>query len=255
KTISIGKEATYVITLQNSADVAAQDVVVGIRIPEWADVVGAHTTTGTTQPATQPGEPYQWKLSKFDGHGKEQLSLRLVPRQSRPFDLGVQYTFSPIASQAVVEVQEPKLVLDLVGPKEVAYGQTKVFRLTLSNPGTGDAENIIIKLLPLGDRKDTGASHQLGTLAAGESKVIEVELTARETGSLSIRAEAVADGGLRAEVSDSVLVRRAGLQLDVDSPKVKYAGTPATFVVKVSNPGNANAENVQLTATLPAGAK
>ena len=104
------------------------------------------------QSPTDGNEPFQWRIPRLEAHGKETLSLRLVPRKGRPFDLAVQWTFSPIASQTMVDVQEPKLVMNIAGPDEVFFGQSKLYRLTLSNPGTGKAENVAIDLWPVAIR-------------------------------------------------------------------------------------------------------
>jgi uncharacterized repeat protein (TIGR01451 family) len=154
-----------------------------------------------------------------------------------------------------VEVQEPKLMMALSGPEEILYGKSKIYKLTLSNPGNGDAENVQVNLQPIGRSTEAAAGHRLGTLRAGESKAIEVELTARQAGAITIRAQGFADGGLRAEVAQQVLVRRATLQIDVEAPRVKYAGTAGTYRIRVTNSGNALAQNVNLAALLPPEAK
>src|SRR5262249_13316876 len=115
--------------------------------------------------------------------------------------------------------------------------------------------NVVVGLLPIGGAGDSVATHRLGMLQAGESKTIDVELTARQAGPITIRAQAYADGGLRTEASEQVLVRRANLLVEVEAPKIKYAGTVGTYHVKVMNAGNATAENVQLAAMLPPEAK
>jgi uncharacterized repeat protein (TIGR01451 family) len=135
------------------------------------------------------------------------------------------------------------------------YGQSKVYKLTLSNPGNGDAENVMVSLSPIGRAGDGTASHRLGTIRAGENKTIEVELTARQAGALTIKAQAFADGGVRAEIAEQVLVRRANLKVEVVGSKVKYAGTTSTYQVRVSNTGNAPADKVQVAAMLPLEAK
>ncbi len=110
-------------------------------------------------------------------------------------------------------------------------------------------------MLPIGRGAEGAASHKIGLLKAGQNKSIEVELTARHAGALTIRAQAYADGGLRAEAAEPVLVRRANLKVDVDGPKVKYAGTSGTYRIHVTNSGDAAAENVQILAILPPQAK
>ena len=256
RTVVIGKEAVYTVTLSNGGDVAAQDLVVGVKIPDWTDVVGSQPSAGTTRPSLADGsEPFQWRIPRLEAHGKETLTLRLVPRKGRPFDLNVQWTFSPIASQTMVDVQEPKLVMNIAGPDEVLYGQSKLYRLTLSNPGTGKAENVAIDLWPVGNASAAPTRHPLGTLRAGESKVVELELTARQGGTVTIHAGASADPGLKTEATQEVLVRRAAVAVAIDGAKSRYAGTVAGYTIKVSNPGNAPAENVRVTAALPPEAK
>ena len=120
----------------------------------------------------------------------------------------------------MIEVQEPKLSLELEGPHEVFYGKKELYRLKLANKGSGNAENVVIVVTPVGAGDNVSASHKVGLLAAGEEKSLDVELTARQGGLLTIQAEARADGGLHAELAEKVLVRRAGLKLDIAGPKV-----------------------------------
>ncbi len=255
--VLIGKPATFVVKLRNAGEVPANNVVVTVNLPPFAEVAEAAPTAGTTRtpPGTERVEPFEWRITKFEPHSRETLTLKIIPRKSNPIDLAVQWTCSPEVSQTLVEVQEPKLVMGLSGPSEVHYGQTKVYKLSISNPGNGDAENVMVSLLPIGRGAEGSASHKIGVLKAGQNKSIEVELTARQAGALTIRAQAYADGGLRAEASEPVLVRRASLKLDADGPKVKYAGTGGTYHVHVTNPGDATAENVQVSAILPPQAK
>jgi uncharacterized repeat protein (TIGR01451 family) len=250
--VVIGKEAQFVVKIRN-AGAAANNVVVTVNIPNYTEVLSAQPTAGTAQ-APVPGdrrEPLEWRIPRLEARSNETLNLKLVPRKSTPLDLAVQWTFTPEASQTLVEVQEPKLAMTISGPDEVLFGQSKIYKLTVSNPGNGDTENVVVGLSPVGHSSDSGANHRLGTLRAGESKMIDVELTARQAGVLTIKAQAFADDGLRAEAAEQVLVRRANLRVEVEAPKIKYAGTVGTYHAKVVNAGNATAENVQLAAMLP----
>ena len=256
RSINVGKESAYTVTIVNAGTSAVQDMMVSIKIPAWTDLVDTKATNGAARPSSSAaGEPLVWHIPRVEAHRKEQLVLRLVPRESRPFDLAVQWTFSPVASQAMVEVKEAKLSMSLAGPKEVVYGQTKVYKLSLSNSGTGDAENVVLFLSPLEGVSSTPTRHDIGTLRAGESKIVEVELTARQSGTLEMKAAAMADGNLRAEVNEEIVVHRPGLKLIASGPDAQYSGTAANYKICVSNPGNATAENILLTAMLPVGAK
>ncbi len=267
RTITVGKEASYEIVLKNTGDLAASDVSVTVRIPEFAELLGSKATSGTNENGTPADSTradnaavtgsysVEWRIPRVEAHGRETLALRIVPRKSLPFELGVAWHVSPVSSQTTVEVQEPKLAISLAGANEVLFSQTKVYKLSLSNPGTGDAENVMLHLSPLSDPNAAMTKHHIGTLPAGDSKVIEVEMTARQAGKLVIRAQAVADNGLTAEISEEITVRRAALAVNVSGSKSKYTGTPAEYTIQVSNTGDAPAESVQIAAQIPTGAK
>jgi len=255
--ISVGKESKYELTISNSGEVAAEDVLVFVSLPGWADLLGAEASTGATEsPVSGNAErTLQWRVGDLPASGSQRLALKIVPRESRPFDLAVRWEFKPVASQAMIEVQEPRLSISMDGPRDVLYGEKKLYKLHLSNTGNGPAENVIIQLMPIGGDDNQPISQRLGTLGADEQKDVEVELTARQVGTLMIRAEVRADGGARAELAERVLVRRAGLQVDVTGPRVQYVGVAATYRLRVSNPGTASARNVTVSVNIPPGAK
>lgn len=256
RTVRVGTPAEFKIKIRNSG-AAASNVVVTVDVPEHAEVASAHATAGTV-PGAGPGEaggPLEWKIPRLAGECIETLNLSLVPRSSESMDLAVRFTYAPESSQLVVEVQEPKLEMAIVGPDDVLYGETKIYKLTLSNPGNGDAENVVIGLLPVGGSTEGIASHNMGTLPAGQSRTVDVELTARQAGTITIKAQAHADGGLRSEAAEQVLVRRASLQVEVEAPRMTFAGTHGAYRVKVVNSGDAAADDVAVAAMLPPDAK
>ncbi|MEX0585866.1 MAG: CARDB domain-containing protein, partial [Pirellulales bacterium] len=185
----------------------------------------------------------------------QQLVLQIIPRKSRPFQLAIQSTFRPESSQTVVEVQEPKLQITVSGPDEMLFGGTESYKITVSNPGTGDAENVVVSTASTGQSSEGSGRVALGILPAGEHKVLNLRLTATEAGTMQLKAVAAADGGLAADVVERVLIRRAGLEIEADGPKMKYSGSAATYHVRVTNPGNATAENIKVEVALPPGAK
>jgi len=257
KRIMVGRESAYELTIRNSGEVAATDVLVTVDLPEWAEVLGAQASSGSTRSAT-PGQgvsQFQWKLDRLEAKGEQKLVLRIIPRQRRPIDLAVKWNYTPLASQAVIEVQEPKLSMRLEGPREVLYGKKEMYRLEFSNTGNGDAENVMITLAPLGPGQSLPTTHRLGTIRAGDKTAIEVEVTARQAGDMTINVGLRGDGGVRAELSEKILVLRPAIKVDVEGPKVQYVGTTAVYTLHLGNPGSAAAENLNLTAAIPPGAK
>jgi len=255
--IAVGKESVYEVNLNNSGDVAAEELVVFVSLPAWAEVLGAEVSVGATQvvPVKQGLRQFQWKLGRMEAKSRERLALRIKPLESRPFDLGIRWDYKQVPTQAMIEVQEPKLALHMDGPRDVLFGKRELYRLKVSNIGTGDAENVVIRLQPLGGTEQTAATHNFGTVSAGEERSIEVELTARQAGTLTMKVDVQCDGGVRAEMNEPVVVRRADLKLEVAAPKFQYVDATAHYRVRVSNPGTAAAHDVKITAPLPMGAK
>ena len=201
--------------LQNQSDVPAEGIVATVKIPAGADVMNATATQGMVQQSqdAQSKGQMQWQIARLDRRAGETLEVRIIPRENRPLELGITWTVAPVGSRAVVEVQEPKLQLEVAGPNEVYFDRPQVFKLTISNPGTGPAENVKIELLPPGSKegaaKETATSHPLGDLPPGGSQTVEVELTAREAGKMFVKAMATAEGGLTSQCFERSLLPQA----------------------------------------------
>ncbi len=255
KRITVSREANFAVKIRNDGREDARDVVVYIGLPRWADVSGTSPTTGTMLGADvrDSTEPLRWHISNLAAGANEVLNLELIPRESRPMEMSVRWTHERAGSVVQVEVEEPMLHMVVSGPSDCVFGETKMYSLTISNPGTGDAENVEIQLLPLGGRDDSVSTHELGTLKHGESKTLQVELEAGKAGTLHVKARAVAEGGLTAEASKEVLVRRAELKVVVEGMEAQYAGNNVNYRVVLSNPGSATAEKVAVAAVLPRG--
>lgn len=257
KTMVVGKVATYVINLSNHSEGSAKEVVVRMNIPAWVEVAQQEATLGNArlQPDDSGHSVLSWTVGSLSGRADEKLTLGLIPRSSRALDLGVTWTFAPASTTTQIQVQEPKLQMSVSGPQDLLFGETKVYTVTISNPGTGDAENVVLNLLPLVAGERTAGVRQLGTLSAGSSRTVEVELTARQTGRIHVRAEATADAGLTARGDQEVQVRRAALEVVAEGAPKKFAGTRSRYAIRVTNSGDALASNVVVAATLPAGAQ
>jgi uncharacterized repeat protein (TIGR01451 family) len=164
----------------------------------------------------------------------------------------VDWTLRPISGVAQIEVQQPRLEMAVFGPKNVLFGEPAIYTIQLTNPGTGDAENVALEFSYGARRLEKKV---IGNIAPGEQNEINVELTTQQAGQLRVAAVATADGGLRAEANEDILVRRAELEVGVIGSSLKFAGGVATYKVRVKNIGNATANGVSASIVLPAGAK
>ncbi|MBI1901010.1 MAG: DUF11 domain-containing protein [Planctomycetia bacterium] len=252
KHVLVDQETVYKVLVHNSGDVAARDATVTVRVPAGVDVSHAKAGTGTAH--SVPGDKHvDWTIDRLEAGARTELELTIVPRENKPLDVEVQWTSGVAVSQASIEVREARLEMAIHGPKEVDFGETALYELTFSNSGNAPAERVMVRLMPL-DNSNVPDTHEIGTIAGGGRKVVEIELVARHAGQLAIRAEATAEGGLRSAIAHEVLVRRAELHVEVAGPKFRYARTVGTYDVKVHNPGTGAAKNVKVTVDLPPGA-
>jgi len=188
----------------------------------------------------------------LSARAREQLEITLVPQDRGAMSLKMEWAMRPRQSVAQIVVQEPQLDLSVVGPRAVLFGETEVFTISISNPGTGPAENVVLDVAT-GD--GPSESKRIGSIPAGGREVIKLELTAGDSGEMPIRASVRAEGGLAKEFRHDVVVRRAKLEILAEGPGLKYAGAVATYSIRVRNTGDAPANQVQVGLQLPTDAK
>ena len=252
--LAVGQPADYKLVVANEGDQPASDLVVMVSLPDAAEVSSTRPTAGTID-RSPSGSALQWAIRTLSAGKREELTLRIVPHSSTAMALDVRCGVAAVATSTTLEVQEAKLALSIDGAAEVLCGEKELYRLTISNPGNGPAENAVIHLMPLPPDDGAPATHRIGTLAPGETKVVEIELVARQGGHLTIQARATADGGIQTAAGHDVAVRQPAVQLEVAGPPRQYAGAPASYRVRVRNTGDATARRVHVTAVLPEGSE
>jgi hypothetical protein len=252
--VTVGKPAAYKVEVANDSETAANDVAVRIGLPQWVQVRGGEGSRGEArQEKDAAGRQWLvWSVPQLAAGGKEQLSLEFVVQQNQPFELAMHWSARPATIAAEIAVREPQVEVRLEGPSDMLFGEQKSFMLHVSNPGTGDAENVVVEVASGG-----GAANRLdvGLLLAGQQKQIPFSVAATAPGEMEIRAAATGTGSLTAEASSRVIVHKPELQVAIDVPPMKFAGAESSYQVAVANIGDAVAEQVTLSIALPAGAK
>lgn len=253
KAMTLGKPAIYTITVVNQGVVDANQVYIAVNLPKHLELSNVSGTAGDAEANDENhAQRLMWKLDTIPGRGHEKLTIEVIPQTSAPVELAVEWTQAPPSTIASVEVLEPKLAMTLKGPKEVMYGETAVYQIIVANPGTGDAEAVTVNLIS--DDASEADAKQLGTIAAGQQKTIEVSMTASQAGSMKMHF-AARSGDLMTEASEDVLVRREKLEAAIIGPALVFAGSEATYTVELANTGDAPASEVLVGVLLPEGSK
>ena len=251
--VQLGEETAFKIHVVNQGEAEAKGVAVRIAVPEGARVVTAEAGAGDARVQTDGGATQVlWNLEKLQSQAASGLTLKLVPTVNRPIELAIDWSLQPLAATTRIEVKQSLLEVALNGPNEMVYGDTKVFSIVLSNPGTGDARNVAVNVALGPNASDT---MNVGTIGAGTSKTFDFEVTARQTGAMQISATASGTGNLKQEAVHQVIIQRAELEVEASGPEMEFAGGAGSYGVRVANKGNATARNVQVLVRMPQGAR
>ncbi len=249
----LGEEATFKVHVLNQGEADATGVTVRVGVPDIARVAASEAGTGDARVQADGGaSQVVWSVERLPAQAASAMTLKLVPTANRPIDLTVDWSLQPVAATARIEVKQALLEMTLGGPNEMVYGDTKVFSIVLSNPGTGDAKDVAVNV-SLGP--NTSDTMSVGNIPAGTSKNFDFEVTARQTGTMQIAATATGAGSLKKEAVHQVLVQRAELAVETSGPEMEFAGSVGSYGVRVTNQGNATARNVQVVVRMPQGVR
>jgi uncharacterized repeat protein (TIGR01451 family) len=252
--VTVGKPAAYTVSLSNESDSLAEDVQVRLNLPSWVTLQAVQPTNGETaaQNDSQGGGRLVWNLPRVVGRAREQLKLQIVTGESDGFDLSAEWTAKAVGTRASIIVKQAQIALALAGPADMTFGEEKTFTLTVSNPGTGDAERVIVSVA---SGSAPAQQFDAGMIPAGHKKEVPLAVVASQTGSIDLLISAATDGGVDTRTSHKITVRKAEVNVAIEGPPIKFAGSEAIYTVAVKNSGTAAADNVNLSLQLPVGAR
>ncbi|MBT4693946.1 MAG: hypothetical protein HOB73_11430 [Planctomycetaceae bacterium] len=247
QTIRVGVPSMFEIVAINQGDQLVEDVFVVTALPDWVKLAANETTHGSA--ATVEGE-LQWQVGRLAAGERAIWKMQFVSQENRAFQLSTRWTVQPLGLATQVQVIQPELQLSLAGPQEMTYGETKIFTVRVTNTGNGEASDVTLRISP---GVEDGQS--IGEIAAGGSKLIELELTAEQAGEMKIQAAVSTAGSESVQKELSIVILRPELVLEVEGPKNNFAGAPLTYKIQVGNKGDTIARNVTVNAVLPMGAR
>jgi uncharacterized repeat protein (TIGR01451 family) len=152
----------------------------------------------------------------------------------------------------------PLLAIEHTAPKQVLIGETVSLAITINNPGTGAASGVIVEEdVPAGLTHVAGSEleYEIGTLRPGESRQLQLQLTADKQGLIENVVTVRGEGNLIAQHQVQIEVIAPQLAVEVTGPKIRYLDRQATYTLAIANPGTAAARSVELVAYLPKGLK
>jgi uncharacterized repeat protein (TIGR01451 family) len=203
----------------------------------------------------------------------------LRPAESRPIDYKVVVkkegrlcnraevtTAGGVREEAshCVAVGQARLTLAKTGPKVRYLNIPVTYLLTVSNPGSLPATNVVVtdpvpaqmafvRASDGGQLVDNQVRWDIGTLDSGQRRTVQVVFQARAAAEIRNEATAAADDGLSAKVA--VVTRFKGasaLLVDlVDTQDPVEVGSETSYLITIKNQGMIPATNIQVTTVIP----
>lgn len=247
---ALGKPMVYHIHVRNQGEIAARSVVVEDTVPK--DV----TIDGSIPQAELDGRRLLWKLGTLEpGHVKK-ISVRVIPHSEGTLGSVATVNFANMRNSGDGAAAAPKLKFTIDAPPQAAVGTLVTFKFHVANAGTIDAHQVVLRdVLPAGLQHPDGddLEYEIGVLAAGESRDIELPLTAAATGKVVNRVIVTAQGNLTEERHAAVEVLGPSLGVSRLGPKRLFPGKSGKYTNTISNPGSTPIEDVRVVEALPPG--
>ncbi len=250
--INVGRPLLTELVLRNVGGAPAHQVRVEAELPPKVESV-----------ASEPKAELQGDRLLFPRidtlNAGEERRLRIQFKTTGEGDVTTKatVTFSSQVAQTT-KVTRPKLAIKKTGPASAAVGESITFRIELANVGTGPAEGVLVRdQLPPGLQHAAGEfiEADVGTLAPGQTRSIDLTVKAVAKGKLVNEVVATGEDDLKVSDSTTVVVGQPVLKLSKRGPAQVFVNAEAVFTLDLANPGDAPARNVEVVDALPAGVR
>jgi uncharacterized repeat protein (TIGR01451 family) len=251
----IGSDVLLKIRLSNPGTGAATGVVMTEVVPPGLK----HTA----------GSELEFEVGTLKPGDHRELDLVLTAAQAGPVtNLLTARAEGNVAAEArtQLDVIAPALKVDLTGPKRRYLERSAVYNISVSNPGTAPAKDVVLTAtLPKGLKfveannagqydPATGAVYwSMEELPPQETGTVTLTALPTEPGELKLHIQGRAQQGLTDEHDETVVVEGIAAILfelvDVNDP-IEIGGE-TSYEIRVINQGSKAANNVRLVALLP----
>src|SRR5262245_6179016 len=254
--VNLGQRAKYTVTVRNDGDAPANGLVLQATLP-----AGAELTEAVPHPDASEDSCLEFRLGDLAPKAVAKLQIELIPRQRGSVDLKTHASISTSAI-ATIQVRPPEVAIDFSGPSDAIVGDTVKFKATITNTGDVLVENLSIAQLPSpredGEVTMTEAVLQplqsrIERLRPGQSQQVEVLAVAMSAGLMRGNIMVKGADGLEAQDAAEVRVRQPALAIKTIGPESRVVQRSGGYVILVSNTGDAAAEGVVVTISVPKG--
>lgn len=246
--VNVMQECKCGLIVKNTGKLAAKDVIVEAHFPETVRLMDAVPLPNDTK------KHLTWVFDDLQGGEEKTIEITMVPRDRGELATSATVRFTGVATN-VLTVEEPMLSIAIAGPRDVMVGEGLTQEITVSNPGTGVAQDIVVHaFIPEGLEHPRGKSVEMGigSLGPGETRPVRLQLAAVAGGDAVLKVEA-RGAHLAQSAQAEIKVAAPKLKIEVAGPALRYVNRAAQYQITVGNDGVAATDNVRVLHLIPKG--
>lgn len=247
--VVIDQPATFKTVIKNVGNSAAKNVTITDRVPQ-----GTRLLATCPDPLVSPDGDLVWSVGNLDPNDQLIIEMKVLPLREGEIGSVASVNYTGEASGRVA-VTRPMLKVEVKAPAEVKLGDVAQVEITISNPGTATATNIVLE-----EKVPEGLYHRDGrvmqhkgitALKPRESKKLTLPLTCIGAGNLVNHVIVTADGNLMVEDKTTIRASAPILDLEIVGAQKRFLERKSDYRLIVANKGNASAHNIALELALP----
>ena len=242
------------VSLANVGQVDARESRIRVVLSD-----GATLEKSEPPPVKQEAGALIFDLADLGAGKKQELALSVRPAKLGSFTVGADVaTLDGLQAhkETTTRIEAGKLGMLIEAAPVALAGERIPVRIAVTNSGSTPGNNVTVWA-----RFDDGLKHasgqnpvelSAGTIAPGQTRIVDLPLTAKVAGKFTVRATATADGNVTAAAEPFAFeIRRAELRASVTGPKLAYLDQDFAWTIAVNNAGDGPISNVIVRATLP----
>ena len=263
ETLGLLDEGAYTITVSNNGTAAAPDVQLIDQLPAGLKYVSANP-----EPASTTDNTVTWALGEIaiDGSATVEVTLQGVGTGDQENSVTASSGDYSSTDTAITNVIAGSLEVAKTGPGQINFNEEFTYDVSVTNNGDGALTNVVVAdTLPAqfslvssepaaDDTAGAGPTWNLGNLAAGESKSLNLTVTSAVAGDYVNQVSVTSDEGETGSAEAYTTVQAPGVTITkTANPGTILVGEQTTFTLTVTNDGAGFASDVNVSDTVPAG--
>ncbi len=257
------KEIEYRITVENTSAAAAHHVLVRDRLPRGVEEAIRTEPQTTDKKKTKDGDTdLLWELGTLKPGEQKVIVLAIKPKGNEDIQNRAYVQFEH-GQKVTTRIAKPSVsAKSTAQPRAMRY-EAVTFRIDVANTGAAPLRNVVVNdELPAGLQFVSGKPEpnpekpltwKLGDVPPHQTRRIEYQAIAKETGTFRNNAKVTAAGGATVTDSAAVTVGEPKLKISISGPQRRLVNRPITYHITVGNLGSIPLTNVQVSDELPPG--